>query len=97
MIDWWELLFNALWVFGCAFQLAILSYTNWQASTQRIRWRACLAQPRYQQALLWGCVLISLGFAGVVDGTWRRIVLLGLALAGIFLIGQHRSRSKLEQ
>ena len=34
MIDWWSVFTNSLWIVGLAAALAIVSFSDWLASTQ---------------------------------------------------------------
>lgn len=37
MVDWVNLLSNAVWFLACAFTLATLSYASWKSSTQQAK------------------------------------------------------------
>jgi len=88
MIDWGNLLANALWIFGCSLALATLSYSSWQAWLFSTKMRTQLAQPGIQRALYLSGVLFCSGLAAtsvssLETSVW--VVLGVLFWVGLFL------------
>ena len=71
MVDWFNLLLNALWIFACAFTLATNSYPSWQSSTQQAKLLTVLRGYRYQIALTLSGVLFCFGLAATSDAVWE--------------------------
>ena len=84
MIDWYNLITNALWIFGCAVVLATISYTSWEASTQQCSFKEIIRQRKIQIPLNVGGVLFSVGLAGTTQMIWQKILWAILSL--VFLI-----------
>ena len=80
MIDWFNLAANALWIFGLAIALAVVSHASWQAAMQHEKLRARLSQPGYQIFFDLAAVLFCLGMAGTSHRVWEIIVWSGLAV-----------------
>lgn len=85
MIDWLNLIFNALWIFALSLALAVLSYTHWQGGALKIGWRAALQQPAAQHWLNAAGALFCLGLLGTSPNLWEK-VLWGVLMLGF--IGQ---------
>jgi mannose/fructose/N-acetylgalactosamine-specific phosphotransferase system component IIC len=84
MIDWYNLITNAFWVFGCSVVLATLSYTSWEASTQTSSFREIIRQQKIQIPLNIGGVLFAIGLVGTTQIMWQKILWVILSLG--FLI-----------
>jgi len=80
MIDWYNLISNAFWVFGCSVVLATLSYTSWEASTQTSSFRELIQQQKIQIPLNIGGVLFAIGLAGTTQNMWQKILWVILSL-----------------
>lgn len=74
MIDWPSVVFNALWIVGCAIILAAFSYTNWLAHLRGVRTRHLVGASSFQLPLFTGLGLISLGLFFLSRG-WLEYVL----------------------
>lgn len=74
MIDWYHLIANALWIFGCALVLATISYASWEASTQKSSFIKFFRQYKIQLTLNGGGALFSLGLAGTTQILWQKIL-----------------------
>jgi hypothetical protein len=84
MIDWFNLLMNACWIFGCSLALASFSFASWEASQQRKSFKKILIQPNIQIFVNIGGFLFTIGLAGLTEINWQRI--LWSILAAGFLI-----------
>jgi hypothetical protein len=80
MIDWFNLAANALWIFGLAIALAVISHASWQASMYHEKLRSRLAQPGYQIYITLAAVLFCLGMAATSRQVWEIILWGGLAV-----------------
>ena len=81
MIDVWGVLANGLWVLGLAIALAVLSWTHWAATSEKIRFWIVLRRPRIQQALDVGLVLFCSGLATTSRAWWEKVLWGLLAVA----------------
>jgi len=61
MIDWLNLLYNALWILALAIAIATTSWASWQASVQGTGLRKELTATGPQRALQTAGTLFSLG------------------------------------
>jgi len=84
MIDWYNLITNAVWIFGCSIVLATLSYSSWEASTKKSSFKELIQQHKIQIPLNVGGLLFTIGLAGTTQITWQKILWLIFSL--IFLI-----------
>ena len=80
MIDWFNLVANALWIVGLAIALAVVSHASWQAALHHEKLRSWLAQPGYQIFFDLAAVLFCLGMAATSRRVWEIILWSGLAL-----------------
>jgi len=80
MIDWFNLAANALWIFGLAVALAVVSHASWQAALHHEKLRSRLAQPVYQIFIDLAAVLFCLGMAATSRRVWEIILWSGLAV-----------------
>jgi hypothetical protein len=95
MIDWLNLIYNALWLSGCALALATLSIANYDARQHGMRLRDRLKQPRLQAALAIAAVLFGAGMCATSQTLWERIAWAALTLAFVFqFIWSARSTNK---
>jgi len=83
-MNFWGIAVNGLWILGLAVLLAVLSWANWAAGTQRIRFRAVLGRPNVQQRLVLGLFLLCMGLAATGRAWWER-ALWGF-LAAVFVV-----------
>ena len=81
MIDWPQVLANALWISGAALALATLSYTSWLASLRDERLRDTLGQATLQLLLHGAAVMVCLGLGLTASSLLETV--LWLALAGL--------------
>ena len=88
MIDWFNLILNACWIFGCAIALAALSYASWKASTQGNKFRVCVGTPHIQTALKFGGFLFCVGLTGTSEVLWQRILWIVLSIGFLFQFGR---------
>ena len=80
MIDWFNLVANALWIVGLAIALAVVSHASWQAALHHEKLRSRLGQPGYQIFFDFAAVLFCLGMAATSRRVWEIILWSGLAL-----------------
>ena len=80
MIDWPQVLANAVWISGAALALATFSYASWLASLRDERLRDTLGQAALQLLLRGAAVLICLGLGLTANSLLETV--LWLALAG---------------
>lgn len=81
MIDWPHVVYNALWIIGCAVILTGFSTANWLAHVYGVRTRQLLGRRAFQLAFYVGLSLIVLGlfFLGrgwLEHALWAVLVLL---------------------
>lgn len=74
MIDWLNLVANALWIFACALALAVFSYASWSAAKDEIKLRTVLSSIGYKAIFHLAGLLFSLGLAVTVSN-WLRTLL----------------------
>ncbi len=84
MIDWLNLLFNALWIAGCSIALATVSYASWAGSVQGTKLKEELNYPTRQTFLNIAGLLFSTGLAGTSVQTYERV--LWVILAALFFL-----------
>jgi len=87
MIDWYNLLMNALWIFASALALATVSYASWQASMLGEKFWRVLGNPGIQVALNIAGLLFCIGLAGTSDVLWQRVLWILLAIGFVLQIG----------
>jgi len=86
MIDWYSVGFSALWIFGIGLVTAALSFANYLASQQKLRFKqACLLRQALEMSacrimINLGLVFFCLGRAGSVPAVWERLLWAVLAL-----------------
>jgi hypothetical protein len=93
VLDIWGVAANLLWVVGLALLLAVLSWSSWLASVQKVRFRAILARPGVRAALDLGLAVFSAGLAATAQTWWERVLWLVLAvwwLTGALLARRRR-------
>ena len=71
MIDWYNLLANALWIFALALALFVLSFARWEAAQQGEKAGAVLNRPNWQIWLNVAGMLFSLGLAATAQKAWE--------------------------
>jgi hypothetical protein len=82
MIDWFDVLANALWILGLAVLLTAFSLAHWLASRSQETLRQTLMEPRFRLAIAAALVLFALGPLLGVEPWWHKIAWAGvLALA----------------
>jgi hypothetical protein len=69
MIDWWSVFTNSLWIVGLAAALAIVSYSDWLASTQDKSLNIALRRLAHIPGFFLSISLASVG-AGLGATTW---------------------------
>ncbi len=91
MIDWFNLIANALWILALAIVLAVFSYASWRASQDHEKLRTQLARSQYQIFFDLAAVLFCLGMAGTSRSTWERILwgILGALFVAQSLAGKY--------
>lgn len=94
MIDWLNVLFNFIWIFGLALSLALVSLAHWQAEERQMTFRQCLSRPFIRLAMALSFMLVALGLSLVVDPWWYKLGWVALLLLTIWEgITAWRSRS----
>jgi hypothetical protein len=84
VIDWPQILFNALWIVGSAVILSAFSHIYWLAHIRDGGVRRLLDEPIYQLPFSLGLCLISLGLLLLSNGWLERIVWTALTLVTIW-------------
>ena len=84
MIDWFEFVFNLLWVIACALALAVLSYSSFLASQNHQSLRSVLQSKTSQAWLMTAGLLFCAGQVGTSSSLLYRIA--WLVLAAIFIV-----------
>ena len=79
MIDWPQVLANALWISGAALALATFSYANWRAGTRAERLRGTLRQAAFQLPLCGAALLVCLGLGLTSNSPLETVFWLALA------------------
>jgi len=72
MIDWWGVFRNSLWILGLSVILATLSYADWWAKEQKVRFRDAFSVPSFQGALSAGLALFCVGLSLCSGRWWER-------------------------
>lgn len=85
MIDWLRVVFNALWLLGCAVILATFSHTVWLAHVRGIRTRQALGAPAFQLPFYIGLLLVSLGLFFLAGSWLEHVVWVVFAVAFAWL------------
>jgi hypothetical protein len=80
MIDWPQVLANAVWISGAALALATFSYANWLSSTRDERLRDTLGQATLQLSLRGAAALVCLGLGLTANSLLETILWLALAV-----------------
>jgi hypothetical protein len=80
MIDWPQILGNALWIGGAALALAVVSYASWAAHQQQQKLRVILGAAAYQCALYGAGLLFCLGLAVTAVRWWEALLWAALGL-----------------
>jgi hypothetical protein len=84
LIDWREVFSNALWIFGCAIALAVLSYADWRANQYHEKLRTQFARPKLRLLFDIALIFICLGLAATSDTILAVILWIILTLLSIF-------------
>lgn len=79
MIDWPQVLANALWISGAALALAAFSYAYWQAGTHAQGLRVTLRQSAFQLLLRGAALLVCLGLGLTANSPLEAVIWLALA------------------
>jgi hypothetical protein len=74
MIDWFNLVANALWILACAITLATLSHASWVASLRHERLSKILTLPNYQTSLNLAGIIFCLGLVGTSHKLWESVL-----------------------
>ena len=73
MIDWYSIIFNALWIIGLGFEVAGLSFADYVANQQKRPFRKVLGTSPCGLMIDLGFMLFCLGWTGLAGG-WERII-----------------------
>jgi hypothetical protein len=79
-MNWSHVVFNALWILGCALILAAFSHAHWLAYTQGTRARQLLRAHVFQVPFSIGLFMVSLGLFFLSNGWLERILWAGFAI-----------------
>jgi len=90
MIDWLNVLYNALWILGLSIVLTAFSYADWQARLDGQKLRRRLNASSFQLPLSLGLLLVSLGLTFLAQTGWERVI--WLVFVGLFLFQGWQSR-----
>ena len=80
MINWYSTGLGALWVFGLSLVTATLSFANFLAGQQKLRFRRVIEKPACRIMIGLGLVFFCLGWAGGRSALWERLVWIVLGL-----------------
>jgi succinate dehydrogenase hydrophobic anchor subunit len=80
MIDWPQVLANAVWIVGAALALATFSYASWLASLRKEHLRDTLRQATLQLLLRVAAVLFCLGLGLTANSLLETALWLALAV-----------------
>jgi len=99
MIDWPQVLANAVWISGAALALATFSYASWLASMRDERLRDTLGQATLQLLLRGAALLICLGLGFTANSLLETVLWLALAVfsAAAFISLWRTMRTKRKQ
>ena len=78
MIDWFNVLANALWILGLAVLLATFSLAHWLAGLQERSLGQVLSEPPFHLVSAIGILVFALGFVLLVTPWWHRVVWAGV-------------------
>ena len=94
LIDWPNVLRNALWILGLSSALAAWSYTSWWAGIQGQRMRDAVSRPSFGVPFSAGLLLFSASLAWGATSGWERVLwaALGLAFAWQVVAGMRSAR-----
>jgi hypothetical protein len=84
MINWFNVIANALWVLGCALALTTLSYASWQASLNNATIRTILGQPKYLASFALAGTLFCIGLTATSDSLLE--IILWAVLSALFVV-----------
>jgi hypothetical protein len=74
MIDWYNLVANALWIVALALALSVVSIAGWEAAAEGRKLRDLLSTNRWLSVLTTTGILFCGGMAALVDVLWERVV-----------------------
>jgi hypothetical protein len=74
MIDVDQVVFNAMWVTGCAVILATFSHAHWLANKQGLSARHLVGTQAYRLSLLLGLELVTAGLFFLSQGWLEHVV-----------------------
>ena len=74
MINWFNLLFNGIWILGVALALAVLSIAYYQSCLGERKMSAILAQTEFSLPLYISGELFSLGMGLTADWWWEIVL-----------------------
>ena len=96
MIDWPQVLANAVWICGAALALATVSYASWLSSTRDERLRDTLGQATPQLILRGAAGLVCVGLGLTANSLLETVLWLALAVlsAAAFISLWRNLRSK---
>jgi hypothetical protein len=83
MIDWPQVLANAVWIGGAALALATFRYASWLASMRDERLRDTLGQATLQLLLRGAAVLVCLGLGLTANRLLETVLWLALAALSV--------------
>lgn len=78
MIDWFNVLYNFLWILGLALLLTVFSLAHWLAEQQKKSLRQNLAEPPYRLAIAAGFMQFALGLTLLMEPWWYKIGWIGV-------------------
>jgi hypothetical protein len=84
MIDWLNVLYNALWILGLAVVLTTLSLAHWLAEERGGSFRQSLSEPSTRLAIAFGFILFAVGLSFIVEPWWYKIGWFGLILLSLW-------------
>lgn len=79
-VDWYFMVFNALWIIGLSLLIAVLSYASYFATQQKKQFKQALEIHACRNIGLLGLVIFCIGLAGGVSAIWERIAWAALAI-----------------
>jgi hypothetical protein len=78
MIDWFNVLANALWILGLAVLLATVSLAHWLGGLKKKPLRQVLLGPDFHLVAAIGILVFALGFVLLVTPWWHKVPWVGI-------------------
>lgn len=99
MIDWFNVLGNALWILGLAVLLATASLAHWLAGLKERPLRQVLLEPHLRLVAAIGTLVFALGFVLLVMPWWHKVLWVGIMALSLWqgVVAWHDGAGQLER